>query len=243
MQDPQRILTQEILAKLDVSPDVLASWIEEFSDFLSNDNESDGDVRFFVAQDLLTLKTIKAQLNKGNDFGQVRSLLEAQPVEVAQASEGELVVAPEETSIAAMSYFTEVIEDLHQGQLSVLNSQAANRELMGVLIQDNFNLKEENNRLRERMLNVERLIGQQNRDEMSRRESLRQEIEAKLAEIRMLASRNPVTVLQNRTGCLGSLFGVNNEVKTVQTPNIPPSNQAPGDPPRAYPPRPPGPPE
>ena len=242
MQDPQRISTQEVLAKLDVSPSILSSWIAEFSDALSEDDSVENETRSFVEQDLLTLEMIKTQIDAGKDFEQVRNLLDAQ-APASTHSEGELVVAPEETSIAAMSYFTEVIEDLHQGQLSVLNSQAANRELMDVLIQDNFNLKEENNRLRERMLNVERLIGQQNREEMSRRESLRQDFEAKLAEIRMLASRNPVTVLQNRAGCLGSLFGVTNDVKTVQTPNTPPSNQSPNDPPRAYPPRPPGPPE
>ena len=243
MLDPQLISTQEILAKLDIPPSVLASWIDEFSKFLSEDNQSEDETRFFVAQDLLTLQTIKTQLDDGHNFEQVRAHLESLPRDESKSNDGELVAASEETAIAAMSYFSEIIEDLHQGQLSVLNSQAANRELMGVLIQDNFNLKEENNRLRERMLNVERQMSQLHRDEISRRETLRQEIESKISEIRALAGRNPVTVLQSRAGCLGSLFGVKNEVKTVQTPNMSPSNQSPDDPPRAYPPRPPGPPE
>jgi len=244
MLDPQRISTQEILAKLNVSPSILKRWMDEFKAFLSEagDATEEGD-RFFVENDLLVLQTIKTQLDAEHTFEQVRNYLEEHPVEATSASEGELVPAPEETSIAVMSYFSEIIEDLHQGQLSVLNSQAANRELMGVLIQDNFNLKEENNRLRERMLNVERQMSQLHRDEMSRRETLRQEIEAKISEIRAMASRNPVTVLQNRAGCLGSLFGVKNEVETVPMQSAPPPVQPPDEPPRAYPPRPPGPPE
>jgi hypothetical protein len=143
--------------------------------------------------------------------------------------------------MAAMSYLSETINELHQGQLSVLNSQAANRELMGVLIQDNFNLKEENNRLRERMLDLERQMGQVRRDEETRREKLRYDLEAKLAEIREFATRNPVTVLQNRSGCLGSLFGGGGQVQTIPTQELPRS-QRPAPPPRPHP-RPPGPPE
>ncbi len=238
MLDPQHIPLTDAAATIGVSPSVLRRWLAEFSALLSDAvdvSAENGDI-FLTEKDVSLLENAKAKLDEGLSFEQVRQQLEASP---PPAAERDIVAAQEETAIAAMSYFSEVIEELHKGQLSVLNSQAANRELMGVLIQDNFNLKEENKRLRERMLDVERQVSQLRRDEISRRESLRQEIEAKLTEIRMQVMRNPVTVLQERTGCLGWLVGSKTDMKTIPTEN--PAPQTP--PPRAYPPRPPGPPE
>ncbi len=238
MLDPQHISLTDAAAAIEVSPSVLRRWLDEFSAFLSDAidvSEENGDV-FLTEDDISLLKTAKLKLDEGLSFEQVRQQLESSPLPL---TDRKIVAAQEETAIAAMSYFSEIIEELHKGQLSVLNSQAANRELMGVLIQDNFNLKEENKRLRERMLDVERQVSQLRRDEISRRESLRQEIEAKLSEIRMQVMRNPVTVLQERTGCLSWLVGSKTDVKTIPAEKSAPQTP----PPRAYPPRPPGPPE
>ncbi len=239
MLDPQHISLTDAAATIDVSPSVLRRWLDEFSDFLSNATdtaEENGDV-FLSEKDVSLLKTAKSKLDDGFSFDQVRQQLGS--AETEDTPEQQIVAAQEETAMAAMTYFSEVVEELHKGQLSVLNSQAANRELMGVLIQDNFNLKEENKRLRERMLDIERQVSQLRRDEISRREALRREIETKLSEIRMQVIRNPVTVLHERTGCLGWLVGSKTDVKTV--PQNSPVSQTP--PPRAVPPRPPGPPE
>ena len=239
MLDPQHISLTDAAATIEVSPSVLRRWLNEFSDFLSETvttAEENGDV-FLTEDDVSLLKAAKSKLDEGLSFEQVRRQLESAP---QSATEQKIVAAQEETAIAAMGYFSEVIEELHKGQLSVLNSQAANRELMGVLIQDNFNLKEENKRLRERMLDIERQVSQLRREEISRRESLRQEIESKLGEIRMQVMRNPVTVLQERTGCLSWLVGAKTDVKTIPAEKSAPPQTPP---PRAYPPRPPGPPE
>jgi N-acetylmuramic acid 6-phosphate (MurNAc-6-P) etherase len=42
-----------------------------------------------------------------------------------------------------------------ENQQTIQNSLQVNRNLQGVIIQDNFNLKEENMKLRERMLRME----------------------------------------------------------------------------------------
>ncbi len=236
MLDPQHMTLQDAANTLEVSPTVLRRWLDAFGEFLSvADGDPDEDPALSEA-DVSLLADIKTALDDGRSFEQVRHTLRQRATE-DDAAPQVISSAGEETAIAPISYFADIIDELHKGQLSVLNSQAANRELMGVLIQDNFNLKEENQRLRERMLDVERRLSQIQRDEISRRESLRQEIELKLSEIRMQVMRNPVTVLQERTGCLGSLFGGQSEVKTV---NLGGETSA-APPPR--PPRPPGPPE
>ena len=47
---------------------------------------------------------------------------------------------------------TDTLRVMIENQQTVQNSLQVNRNLLGVIIQDNFNLKEENAKLRERML-------------------------------------------------------------------------------------------
>ena len=117
----------------------------------------------------------------------------------------------------AISFLTNTLTALSDNQKSILNSQAANRELLGVLIQDNFNLKEENNRLRERVLEVERSMAQRHREEELQREALRQELDAKLMAVQQLATEAitaahsvetpDIKAVNTKPGCLGALFG------------------------------------
>ena len=127
------------------------------------------------------------------------------------------VVAANGTESPAMAFLNNTLTTLSDSQKSILNSQAANRELMGVLLQDNFNLKEENNRLRERILEVERDIARSRQEEEWRREALRQELEAKISAANQLASEAIVTArsveppqikaVETKPGCLGMLLG------------------------------------
>ena len=115
-------------------------------------------------------------------------------------------------------------------------------------IQDNFNLKEENARLRQRMLDLERQMGELRRENQGHLERFRQEFEIKLMQMREITTRakNPITILQTRSGCLGSLFGGKGTVQTIQQAQQPPE-AAPLNVPRQQSPRnhprPPGPPE
>ena len=127
------------------------------------------------------------------------------------------LVASEGPESQAISFLTNTLSTLSDSQKSILNSQAANRELLGVLLQDNFNLKEENNRLRERILDVERDVAQNRQEEEWRREALRQELETKIStapQVAMVALSTAQTVeppeikaVESKSGCLGMLFG------------------------------------
>lgn len=55
-------------------------------------------------------------------------------------------------------------------QQAVLNSQSALREMLNVVVQDNFNLKDENRKLRDRMLELERALAEYQRREETRKE-------------------------------------------------------------------------
>lgn len=57
----------------------------------------------------------------------------------------------------------DLLSTVANSQQSVLNIQDSMRETIGVVVQDNFNLKHENRKLRERMLEIERSLSEQQR--------------------------------------------------------------------------------
>ena len=239
--------TQEVASQLEVSPSILERWTKEFADFLSDEARfsiQSGEPHYGES-DYLKLLSVKEFLNNGSTYEQVRQWLldelDNQPPAHATATPQALISA-EDVSKATLNLFSETINELRQGQMSVLNSQAANRELMGVVIQDNFNAKEENARLRTRVLEIERQLEYTRQDETAQREALRREFEAKLMEVRQIAVNNPITILQTRTGCLGRFFGGGDSVQTLMGNQKKPTQQENVSPKRSYP-KPPGPPE
>lgn len=65
-----------------------------------------------------------------------------------------------------------MIHTVAQSQQSMLNVQESVKEMLGVVVQDNFNLKHENRKLRERMLELERTLAEYQRREETRKEKL-----------------------------------------------------------------------
>lgn len=157
------------------------------------------------------------------DIEEIRDVAE----ESAEQDENRALVTPNEEESPAIAFLTNTLTTLSDSQKSILNSQAANRELLGVLLQDNFNLKEENNRLRERILEVERNIAQSRQEDEWRREALRQELEGKIAGASQLAAEAVATArsvespeikaIETKPGCLGMLFGLG-RTQIVTTP-------------------------
>ena len=231
---------QEVASTLDVSPSTLRRWSDEFMEFLSEEASSlsGKSHRRYTEQDVDRLLSIKDSMTNGLTYEQVRQQLREAleiPAETAIISNDDAMAS------TVIGYISETVENVRQGQMSVLNSQAANRELMGVVIQDNFSLKEENNRLRERMLDLERQLGEIRREENSRRESLRQEFEVKMADLREMVHRTQaLAASQSRSGCLGGLFGGGGQPQAVPQPQ---QNSYPSSPPPRNYPKPPGPPE
>ncbi len=198
-------LPQEVAARLEVSPSTLRRWSDEFSEFLSPEaDSSEGKQhRRYSDEDLSTFISIKGLMTDGLTYDQVRQRL-AEQQQGKGKSDGQvgLVAADAALPIApAMTFLADTLHNVAESQQAVLNSQATNRELLGVVLQDNFNLKEENVRLRERMLELERQISQIRRDEEARREALRADFEARVQDVQRMV------MLQSRSGCLGGLFG------------------------------------
>ena len=195
---------QEVASRLEVSPSTLRRWSEEFSEFLSPEADSSEGTqhRRYADEDLATLITVKGLMAEGLTYDQVREQLSQHGDGGTPASPGSMVPADAALPLApAMTFLADTLHNVADSQQSVLNSQAANRELLGVVLQDNFNLKEENTRLRERMLELERQVAQIRRDEESRREALRAELEARMQDVQR------AVMMQSRSGCLGGLFG------------------------------------
>ena len=203
--------------------------------------------RRYTDQDVATLALIKELMNSGLTYEQVRFQLNGrtpnggsepeiihEPVEdnfgsddteristlVGEAfdeDDDRALVTSNSDEPAAITFLTNTLATLADSQKSILNSQAANRELLGVLLQDNFNLKEENTRLRERMLEVERDVAQNRQEDEWRREALRQELETKIAAASQLSTEAIATArsmdtpqiktVESKPGCLGMLFG------------------------------------
>lgn len=228
-------LPQAVARELDVSPATLRRWSDEFADYLSQgaDSAQGRSHRRYSEPDIATLTVVKELMNNGLTYEQVRQQLALQPMGSSERplplsathetrdrfdeNEETALVAANGAESPAIAFLTNTLMSLSDGQKSILNSQAANRELMGVLIQDNFNLKEENNRLRERILEVERTAAQIRQEEEWRRESLRQELDSKIAAVQQLATQAVSTAssiqmpdikaVSTKPGCLGALFG------------------------------------
>lgn len=160
-----------------------------------------------------TIDDVAASSGVG-DFGPISDPLD---VEELNPDEETALVASNGAESPAIAFLTNTLATLSETQQSILNSQAANRELLGVLIQDNFNLKEENSRLRERILEIERNLAQSRQEDEWRRETLRQELEAKVVSAQQTAAEAmkaahsvempEIRAVKSKSGCLGALFG------------------------------------
>jgi DNA-binding transcriptional MerR regulator len=235
---------QSVAKELDISVASLRRWSDEFTDYLSEEAgaSKNRSHRRYTDQDVRILRIIKELMNDGLTYEQVRKHLVDQSID--QPNAGSLFESPESddpfvsgshlsnldndedvalvsttngSESPAIAFLTNTLSTLSDNQKSILNSQAANRELLGVLLQDNFNLKEENNRLRERILEVERDLARNRQEEEWRREALRQELDAKITAANQLAMEAiglarsveapEIKAVESKPGCLGMLFG------------------------------------
>jgi DNA-binding transcriptional MerR regulator len=226
---------QTVARELDISLSTLRRWSDEFSVYLSTSAGAAGQAhRRYLDSDITTLHTIKNWVNEGMTYEQVHQQLNGQsgsaddsssplpppsggPDVQAEERKEQAIVAAGGPESPALAFLTNTLATLSDNQKSILNSQAANRELLGVLLQDNFNLKDENTRLRDRILEVERDVAQTRQDEEWRREALRQELEAKIATATQLATQAltaahsvetpEIRAIESKSGCLGMLLG------------------------------------
>ncbi|HIC89726.1 MAG TPA: MerR family transcriptional regulator [Anaerolineae bacterium] len=187
MNDATLRRPQDVAARLGVSTSTLRRWSQRFAQFLSPDAgdpelspHGEPTHRRYTDEDVATLVTIKGLLSEGFTYEQVERRLRA--LRLGEESEEDVyaLVAPssEEPSsfTPAVTVLVDTLHTVADSQQVILNSQQSNRELLGVVIQDNFNLKAENTKLRDRMLELERNLAEEQRRSQVRRELLEQRL-------------------------------------------------------------------
>ena len=178
--------------RLGIPASTLRRWSRRLAPFLSpeanaavKENGARGHRRY-TPRDMATLARCKALLSQGYTFEQAARELEetfqpeAQVVEgevemqsdaaepgekVVLVDEGErLEITREEDAVEVGRMMAQLLSSLSGSQQMLITGQQTERELLGVLLQDNFNLKEENKKLRERMVETERRIFEMRRE-------------------------------------------------------------------------------
>jgi len=177
MAERGRVSAQEAATQLDVSVTTLRRWSKEYAQYLSEDGSKVSDKsgpRTYTENDVSTLARIKELTAQGLSADQVSRHLQTQAMGLSTDDRVAVVRAGEEEASRspALLLMRDILQSLSEGQEAILNSQQANRSLLGVVIQDNFNLKEENAKLRERMLKLEQELAELRRHNWDHRSLL-----------------------------------------------------------------------
>lgn len=187
LQSPHAVASQ-----LQVSPEQLRRWTQDFAAQLSASAVGSGLYRY-TADDIKRLQTIRDMMAEGKSSEEVSQHLEnstpppanaepaAEPNGEAHEMPASLVIHPDEMKQDGPTgmLLREVLTGFAAGQEAILNSQQTNRNLMGVVIQDNFNLKDENAKLRERMMKLEQELS----DLRQAQAEYRQQVEERLRAV------------------------------------------------------------
>jgi DNA-binding transcriptional MerR regulator len=171
----------EVAYHLQVTPDTLRSWGRRYGRFLSPQTTLD-DARYSTA-DVATLIMVQKLIEQGLSDEQVgerltpkRIVRDESPSIALTTDQGRQMVENKATLLPQA--LGDMLSAIANSQQSVLNSQATVRDVVGVVVQDNFNLKEENRKLRERMLELERVLAEYQRREETRKERMESRLRA-----------------------------------------------------------------
>lgn len=226
MDESRLRLPSDVAHELNISSSTLRRWSTEFADFLSESGgrpelspHGEPAHRRYTEEDMTVLYSIGELLRRGLTYREIAAQLhrarQSSAQEMGDEQGNELAVLPARTEAGSIlsssfSFLSNAMERVVEGQQFVLNSQQANRDLLGIVIQDNFNLKEENSRLRERMLDLEKEMSELRRQG----HALREEISNRFSEIEnrsKTSAHETANDLANesapsRPGCLTRLF-------------------------------------
>ena len=185
----------DVAERLGVSSATLRRWSQQFGGFLSaaavsSTDEASSKHRRYTDEDLAVLERAQRLLKEGLSYDEVRDRLretapaQGEPVsaeEDAILDQNLAMVLPtgKDNGVANIAQLmSETLLSLSDSHQIILSGQGTVRQLLGVLLQDNFNLKEENTQLRERMLETERKLFEMKRDvdegQLRDRERMRQ---------------------------------------------------------------------
>ena len=195
--DSDRLPFSDAVQQLHTEPYLLRQWSHRFAPFLSDDVKD--EYPRYTNSDIITLSIVQTLLVQGYSDSQVQQHLttrqsnfSATPSFVVDPSadfrpvDGPSDRPPEDsplavgqaTDLALSDTLHDVFGALADNQRAILSNQSTVREIVGVVVQDNFNLKEENRKLRDRMLELERTISEYQRREELRKERLESRLRA-----------------------------------------------------------------
>jgi DNA-binding transcriptional MerR regulator len=186
----------EVANHLQIPLDTLRQWNQRFTDFLSA--EALAMPPRYTSADIAVLLTVQKYLDQGFDDDEVRIRLTPKriippPVANALAAHNSHEITVSSDNPGVPTVVTDLLSTIANSQQSILNGQTTVREVVNVVVQDNFNLKDENRKLRDRVLEVERTFAEYQRREETRKERL---------EGRVRALEQTVTGLQQQTAQL-----------------------------------------
>lgn len=159
MPDNANKTPADMATELGISAQTLKNWTRDFSEFLSPVGPLGESARHFSEDDIFVLKRIKDHLAAGLTFEETAEELRNDGYGGATNGNGAgaLTVPNAQQGFGVL---TDTLRVMIENQQTVQNSLQVNRNLLGVIIQDNFNLKEENAKLRERMLKLEQELAE-----------------------------------------------------------------------------------
>ena len=180
---------------LDISTESLQRLRRRFGHYLGP--EATAAEPLFFSADVAAIVTIQKLLAQGYDDDQIDEHLTPVPLDVEPdphiPADLQPYVNDADASVMLPNVVGDVLNTIVNSQQAVLNGQTGLRDMMGVVVQDNFNLKDENRKLRDRMLEMERALAEYQRREETRKERM---------EGRMRALEATVAALQQQVSQL-----------------------------------------
>lgn len=199
---PQEMLfsAEEVADHLNLPADALLRMSVRYARYLSPNAAADSPS--FTNADIAALVAVQKLLAQGYTDEQVNRYLtplhrdgrDASPAAIPHTANGK---DGPTADAAFLPVLTEILNTIVSNQEALLNAQATLREMANVVVQDNFNLKDDNRKLRERMLELERVLAEYQRREETRKERL---------EGRLRAVEGTVGALQQQLAQLVQLY-------------------------------------
>ena len=169
----------EVAGHLNVSGGALHRLSERFSRYLSI--HAAEETPTYTNADIAALVAVQKLLAQGYTDDQINKYLtpiRSAPDESRIAPLGSPSADGGDRNAGAAPGIEDILNTIVSNQQAILNSQAALRDVVNVVVQDNFNLKDENRKLRDRMLELERALAEYQRREETRKERIEHRLRA-----------------------------------------------------------------
>jgi len=176
----------EVASLLGISPTTVRRWSTLYAAYLSPeasqpDFHTEGEQparRRYAVDDVKTLTEIRDMRSEGMAQEEIIERLQKQLLPAAVSAKMSVLTEEQERAISssAANILAEALRSLQENQQALLSSLQSNRNLLGIVIQDNFNLKSENANLRERLRTVERDLSELKETDWNHRLSLEERL-------------------------------------------------------------------